>query len=98
VEKGRVVLPRPLEVGVHLRHHVRRRRRRLHAPAAANGAAASRQAVQGPPDQRHPLPRRAVVLGAEDVTGVQRDDFLEPACRNRNGNQPPINQGLNNAR
>lgn len=86
VEEGRVVLPRPLEVGVHLRDRVRRRRRRLQAAAAADAGATARQAVQSPPDQRHPFPRRAVVLGAEDVAGVQRNDFLEPACRNRNGN------------
>lgn len=78
VEEGGVVLRRPLEVRVHLGHQVRRRRRRLQAPAAAT----PRQAVQRPPDQRHPLPRGPVVLGAEDVPGVQRDDFLEPACRN----------------
>lgn len=81
-ERRRVVLPRrrPLEVVVHLHHRVRRRRRRPHAPATSTSAATARarEAVQRPPHQRHPLPRRAIVLRAEHVAGVQRHDLLEP--------------------
>lgn len=89
VEEGRVVglMPRPLEVVVRLRHRVRRRRRRRPEAPVAAAAAGARQVVQRPPDQRHPLPRRPVVLRAQHVPGVQRHDLLEPLDEHHGGTE-----------